>query len=187
MIFKDIRETLGSFLLTKMTSLSEVIYEFPDPNHELSMPSLSIINLNPIFTPEMSPYILEKTDPEDHETSVKYVDGNWEIPLQLDLWCQYKIERDTLLTEFMDAVKDQFPILGLTLAMSNYYGRDVRYDFVEPLLTYGLDDDSASQRGEFRVKINLMASCESIKEKTEYAMETFETHDYIGENLIIEE
>lgn len=184
-ISEEIIKKLGAHLESGMSSLSDVIYEFPSGNVQLSLPSLSVITLGTVdFTPEMNPYIHEQAETEDHQADVQYVVGKYDIRLQLDLWCRNKEERNDLYQEFFTAFNSQFPKMGLALTLTDYYNVICRYD----LTSFAKEDSEvASQTGEWRIKMEIIANCDAIIEKEEYIMESLESHTEIPHGVEEEE
>jgi hypothetical protein len=157
-----------------MPSLSQVVYDFPAANVPLSMPSLSLFASAPEYTP-LDPYPLSSSEVDDEPTQrvLKYVVGMYDVPLQLDLWCRDKVERSNLLEEFMDAINPIIIPGGVSLQLTGYHGVWCRYD----LTGFQQDDgEASSQRGEWRVRINVLANTRAVKSRTEFVMKEFETN-----------
>ena len=171
-VTEEVIKRLGNHLSTGMTSLSEVIDGFPEGNVELSFPALSVMEVgNTEYIPEMSPYPyvdIEAGDIVDHSSEVKYVIGQYNYQLQLDLWCRSKEERDDLVEEFMQSFNSQFPLLGLNLTLTDYHGIYCSYS----MNGYSKEDaEISSQRQEWRVKLNILANCKAILGKDEFMIE----------------
>lgn len=167
---KAVLESLGTYLKANMPSLSQVIYEFPAANVQLRYPSFSIIAGNPKFTP-LSPFKLSQGETEEHQASVKWIVGAYDLNLQLDLWCRDKVERFSVYEEFFQAFNKDIVPMGLSLSLTNYHNVWCRYE----LNGYDLaDSEMASQRAEWRARINVMANTRAVIQKTEFIIENTE-------------
>ncbi len=169
---KEIVKKYGNYLSGKMSSLTEVYEEFPSGNRKLKMPSVSIITEGKAtFDPETSgAYVASSSDisGEPALKVIKYVIGQYEVPLQIDFWCRNKEERSQIYAEFVDAMTGQDitaePQIGVILALTEYHNAFCHYD----LGGYSFDDDeTSSQRKEWRVKIDVVATCKAIVERTQ--------------------
>jgi len=171
-VTEAVLKALADHLETELTELSDVIDGFPESNVQLSYPALSIIDTGSTdYRPEMSPYPyndIEEGDIADHSAEVKYVIGQHNFNIQLDLWCRSKEERDDLFESFMKAFNSQFPRLGLNLVLTDYHGIYCSYS----MNGYSTEDaEISSQRQEWRVKINILANCKAILGKEEFIIE----------------
>jgi len=154
--------SLAAYLLANVTDLDQVIEEFPAPNVELDFPSVSIITAGKVEEINFPPTVESSSDTAGSsiDLDVVYQLGQYNHPLQLDLWCQYKEERGAMLELVRNAINKQFiddpdlP-LGLSLTLTDYYSAIARYDWVG--YTY-VDGEEGSRLGEWRAKIDLLAT-----------------------------
>lgn len=171
--FKEVLETLGKQLQDNMPSLAKVIYAFPSANVSLQYPSISIILTRPEFLP-IQREIFEQSDiSDDFKSEVKYINGEYDLALQLDLWCRDKVERFALYEELMDALNPNSELKGLSLKLEKYHGVYCRYDMIDMLFS---DNEGASQRAEWRLTVNVLANTRSIKAESEYMIDTIENN-----------
>lgn len=185
-VSKEVLKRLGIHLKAQVSELQEVLEDFPESNVQLKYPALSIFTGAPDHRP-FAPYLLSKTDPDvNNQSIIKYVVGDYEFRLQLDLWCRSKVERHKLYEKVYLAFTTQFPVMGLSLNLTDYHNTICRYDLVS--YDFEEDNEAGSQRKEWRAKMGLVAHCKAIKEVTQYVMQTFEVDDQnITENQAIPE
>lgn len=162
---------LGAHLKANMPSLQQVLLDFPDAGTVLKMPSLTIFSgASPAFMP-LDPYPLEQGDTVNHRALVKRVVGEYDLNLQLDLWCPNKLTRSKLWEEFFKAFNPEVSPMGLSLQLMDYHEIWCRYD----LTGYDLgDSEESSQSGQWRARINVLANTRAVIEKTEFVIETIE-------------
>lgn len=177
---KALIEALGVYLKANMPSLEKVIYEFPAPNVTLKYPCLSILVVKPDYMP-LTPYFLSSEDQGvPHQKLIKRVVGEWDVRLQLDLWCGDKIERFNMWEEFFQAFNPDINPMGLSLQLDAYHGIWCRYD----LTGYDTEDaEVASQRGEWRARINILSNTRAVLERTEYVIDTIENNLTTPDNI----
>lgn len=192
-VTKEVVKVLSAHLLAEMasiTSVDQITEEWPEANKEmLQYPLISIITTAP---PDYTPHIgfsedssvVNGSDPKSRD--FKFDIGQYDFTFQLDLWTDYKLKRHTLYQEFFTAfnknlVEQGYP--GLTLTMADYHDQPVHFQMVS--YNYG-DSEEASQRKEWRVKIELIANCEAIFEATKKAIIETEQVTEIGQDIKIE-
>ena len=167
---------LISEIRDRMPSILEAYDDFPSANQKLKFPSFSLFTRDPIFVPRV-PYVVGKGDKiEDGDDAgkfpVKYVIGQYEFNLQLDFWCESKFQRHDILEEFIQAFNSVDPTAGITFSLRDYHD-ECAHAFVVGT-SFMNDSEESSQRGEWRVKVNIRADLRAIKEKLENLMETIE-------------
>jgi hypothetical protein len=165
-------EALGVHLKAGMPSLEQVLYEFPAANLLLKYPSLSITIGEPQFM-ATDPYLLSSGDIVNNKALVKRIVGQYDFQLQLDLWCRSKPERFKMYEEFFSAFNAEIIPMGLSLQLSKYHGVWCRYDMIGYI---PVEDEAASQRGEWRARINLLANTRAVREKSEFIIDTIENN-----------
>lgn len=161
----EIKRQLAIYLKDNAPSLNSVIEDFPEANEQLVYPCASIKTGAPKLTIE-PPYEYSRDGSVvDNKQSVIWVTGQYEWDMQLDLWCGSKIERDRLVDEVNNVFMSQFPVMGLSLSMSKYYGVISRYDVIGHEFP---DGEEASQRREFRAILRVLAHCKRVVERNEF-------------------
>lgn len=180
-------KTLAAFLKAEIPEL-EVITEWPDPKHQMKMPTLSIITKGTPRLQNGMPIIISKSDldPVDPlRKKVAYCIGHYDHELQLDLWTDYKAKRSEFYERIMAAFDKQFidagSPTGISLALLDYNNCFARYD--QTGYTY-MDSAESSQREEWRVKIDVLANYPRVVEKTESIMAEITLKNKIDENEV---
>lgn len=176
----------------RVTMIKQVLEEWPDANRQLEYPALSIMSANPIKQTPCHPWLFQQgvIDEDTNKVFNKYVVGNFDWTLQLDLWAGNKPERNALheavssklfVGQFLDSINE---ITGISLQLPNYHNIICRYD----LVGYRFDDSEAgSQRQEWRIKMDVLAHCKQIVEKEEFQIvETEITDEFINTDVVIE-
>lgn len=165
LVTKEVQKALATYLLTAIPELEDVVDGFPEANINLKYPSISIATMPSVYTP-LNPYIFSQPAAVSHQSNVKYVVGQYNWKLQLDLWESYKEKRHALHEKFMAAFHNNIPnTSGLVLTLSNYHGILCSYTMVR----YAPDNSEAgSQRKEWRATIDLEANCKAVLTKQQY-------------------
>lgn len=167
----EITKRLGLFLKENMPSLNDVVYDFPMGNVDLDLPTLSIITVGrPNYLNELNPYVINTpslSPGDDASHKYKWVVGWYEFTLQLDIWCGSKHERDSLHEELFQAFHKDPEKQGVNLTLDDYHEIVCRYDLDGYLFQ---DSEDASQAQEWRVKIDVLANCKAVIEKTDSAI-----------------
>lgn len=171
-INREVITRLGDHLKAGMPSIRQVIHNFPEANQTLNYPCLSIFSNAPTFVPEHGAYEYQGTQKSAAKYEYLYVVGQYDWTIQIDIWCQSKEQRYQLYDQFFRAFNSQFPVMGLTLTMKEYYEILCRYDMTG--LNYEPDGEASSQRKEWRVKIDLLGSCKAVVDREEFAILTTE-------------
>lgn len=182
----EVLKTLAREIQASMKSLAQIHLQFPESNDTFQYPSLSMTFGDPEFTPENCPYQVSEdpdnltpVDTQNPTTLPKnrtlYVDGYYEFPIQVDIWATSKKERLDLLQEFEKMFRKQFPIFGITAELKDYYNILCRYEYSG--YNFADDGELTSQTKEWRVKIDVIAHCDSIHAVDESLMREFEVGD----------
>lgn len=173
-VSEEIEKRLAAHIKALVPRLHKIILEFPEPNQVLDYPCLTIDTGEPKFQ-ALQPY--EMNDPVlvpvNHSADVKWVVGIYDFKIQLDLWTRNKEERDDIYHLLFEALNPNITPMGLSLRLTDYYNVWCRYDldgFSFP------DAERASQQGEFRAKIDLLANCKAIRQNKSRVMETIENN-----------
>jgi hypothetical protein len=163
---------LAEYLKTALPELEDVKTEFPTANDELNYPCITITAGNPGYVP-LDPYLFEQGETLNHRTLAKYVIGEYDATLQLDLWTGSKPERAALRERLNLALNPRahegFTGLGLMLKQYHNSWANLSSDGV------GIADaEASSQRGEWRATINVLANCRAISVADQPVIETTE-------------
>lgn len=169
-VTKTILETLGDFLDNRV-NYRDVLYDWPEANVSLQLPTLCITTGSPEYT-QLPRFVLEQgAMTAAKQSDVVYGIGQYEWNLQLDIWCRSKEERYDRQEELMQAFNSQEKIGGLSIFMPNYHNILARYDMVSYLHN---DSESTAQTKEWRLTCNVLAHCFAAIERKEYIIETAE-------------
>jgi len=172
-VTRGIVRQLGLALRDKMPELAQVLEDWPGANEVLKYPCVSIQGSAPSFTP-CAPYFWKRTEANEiNRASVLWVNGQYEFELQLDLWARSKSERHSLFENLQRAFASQFPVNGLSLELSDYFGVYARYDITGSQYQ---DTEESAQRREWRAIVSVTAHCHSIHEKVENIIAVAEVH-----------
>lgn len=174
-------EALATSVNTNVTGLAAVYRDWPDKNIELAYPSISVLPGAPQFT-RCQPYLYSQgaVASGEHTAATKYVVGQYELPIQLDVWCKYKAQRATILDLVM-------AMLNPTLAKGYVLRLTAYHDVWVNITTRGykwLDSMNASALQEWRAIVELELTCLAIRSTTDYIITeepvlTFTTPDRI--------
>ena len=168
-ILDEVARALAVKIKAAVPELRAVTEGFPEANQTLLYPCVTII-ATPGTHSHRQPAVLSKTAPVANKTKVKYVVGNHDWNLQVDLWCGNKNERSRLYRKIAEAFS-QPPVLGLSLTLTGYHGIVCRYNLTDHRYE---DSERASQTKEFRAILTVLADCDEVIEKEEFAIVTTE-------------
>lgn len=164
----------------------KVINGWPNPKNKMVLPSLSVISLERNFKARYPTLI--KTSPNlenpEYNDSV-YLIGDYNYPIQLDLWCEEDFERSIWVEKIESFFNSQFldneQPTGLSLKLIDYSDMIARYDNVN--YTY-VDGEDSIQRSEYRAKFSVDTSYSKIVVKTDSRMDEIilEHSQNTGEN-----
>lgn len=156
---------LGDYL-QGLSIFAQVRDEWPSANMRLTFPCATIITSGkPEFEP-LSNYVCNSDAPDvENKVKSRYVVGQYEQLLQLDIWARNKKERATLYESLFQKWHEKNGPLALTL--TNYYGILCNYLWGD----FSFEDSEISaQRQEWRVKIDILANFKGVVERDEAAM-----------------
>ncbi len=165
--------TLSKFIAKSFPKLT-LIDEFPYGNEQLSYPSMTISISKSKRTPKIA-WVDKTSEPDDDGIVLQNtVVAEWDLNLQLDLWCRDKLERREYVENIIKLFNSQEGGIGikensdgLSLKMEDMFCEIARYeiDTVEPM-----DDEAAAQRQERREKIAVITNFFEIRQKSYYAI-----------------
>lgn len=168
---------LGEYLKANVPGLKEYLEEWPEPNMQLDMPCVAITLGNPEFRP-LAPYYIKPTADEvaaldvGETLAVKWVTGIWDYKVSLDIWAQNKEQRDDMYDAMYNALNPRIDPMGLDLVLPNYFNQLCEFVFVGHTLA---DSQEQAQRDEWRVTLNVLATCKAIRTRKEFIIQTTET------------
>jgi hypothetical protein len=173
---------LRDYLLEEI-AIQDVVLNFPEPTQALKYPMISIIrqgNAQLVFD-AAGTFVLDTGDVVDtgteeepnRQAEVIYRVGTYNIELQLDLWCASKSKLETLYETLMDVMNPDLHPMGLTLTLDEYHDRPCHY-VITGYNTASFGEQNA-QRGTWRAIVGVLATCDAVKTKSEFLMETLET------------
>lgn len=185
---KEIVKCLADYIKQLMPELEDVLCDWPEPNVVLKYPAMTVFTGAPTHRP-FAPYIISNTAKGSDKFVSKYVVGDYEWKIQLDMWCSHKPQRHALYERFYQAFNNQFvteehETAGISLPLVGYHNTIARYD----LVSYNFDDSEAgSQRKEWRTKFGILAHCKAILEREHYKIVETELQDDIRADIVIPE
>lgn len=170
--------TLRDFIQANMPELAAVYDEWPDPKDRLETPCLTIVTAgNPTYT-HCFPNLVKRIPGSLSVYSVGFYDMN----LQLDLWCEYKLQRAELFDKLINVFNKQFidseKPTGLSLVLTDYHEAIARYD--QSGYTF-MDSGDGLQRAEWRAKIDVTVNHFKLVEKSESTMDQITLSSEIAE------
>lgn len=174
---------LAAELKARMPELKAVYDDFPTPNQNLSFPCASIFTREPDFMPSQ-PYVTKRetvaSGDQDYAAPgvdeiarkrITYTFGKYVFNLQLDLWTATKFERHQLYESLFQAFNSDTRASGIRLKLSDYFDQWAAF------LITGFrmqDSEEGSQRGEWRVIVDVTCDIRAMAQKLEYPMVTIE-------------
>ena len=173
-VTEEVIKRLRLHIKGQMPNLKDVLEDFPEPNQKLQYPSVSIFTRGPKFR-ALSPYVYQQGSVVNHKAEVKWVVGIYDFNLQIDLWARNKEERNDQFNLLFNALNPNITPMGLSLQLTDYYNLWCRYDFDGYEFA---DGERSSQQAEFRVKLDLLATCKAIRVNKLYTMETIELKEH---------
>jgi hypothetical protein len=172
---------LKKYIQENIPEINRVYEEWPNHNEELNMPCASVMTVgNPRYTNQMP--VLWK-----HEAGTSYyIVGFYDINLTIDLWAEYKETRGELMERVFDLFNKQFQELGMALGISlqleDYHNVIARYELNG--YNYG-DNEEASQRDEWRARLNVLVDFPRIMAKVESRMEEITVDQEVDTDIVI--
>lgn len=183
-------KALAAYLKEKIPSLLAVNDGFPNASQVLKYPCATIFTGKPRIT-NLMPYVWSKDeDPlasgaDVGKYGVRTINGQYEFPLQIDVWLADKPSRHTYW-ELMDRALNPVPsVPGLRLALGEeYYGLPALFTVTD--MDFMGDGDS-SARNEYRVRIDVLADMKKIAESNEFLMQQLDTTFQTPPEIPVEE
>ena len=170
---------LGKYLLEEVSQLKEYYPEFPAANRTMKMPSVSIICQAPEFKPKANVSAVSQGSITNSKAKVVYNVGDYDTKIQLDIWARNKEERDDLYDAVFNALNPKISPMGLSLTMDEYFGSLCDYLYVGHTFA---DSEQRSQTDEWRATLDVLATCNVIRTRKEFIIETYQTPSEIEED-----
>lgn len=194
-VTKEVVKQFADFLKKNVRILKDVKEDWPSASQKLRYPSATIFTNIPEYEP-LFPYPLVPFDPNivltKPEIKVKYVVGQYDWSLQLDLWTGNKFNRHDLYEEVFQAFHKQIrkignfnsrvPQTGLILTLDDYFKIPCIYTWAG----YNFEDSEiSSQRREWRVKIDILANTKAIVETDDFAILNTELQTDVSTKVVV--
>ena len=150
--------------LNEVEGINKVFVEFPGPNLDLLPPSISLITANSKLMPRMPIAVSSSPlNPDDNDNlNVIYSVGDYEIDIQMDIWTEYKAQREEVYNQirklFDSQIKDDLSY-GLKLLIPEYFNSWASYDLGD--YSYP-DNETMALKGEWRLKVPVIANLERL-------------------------
>lgn len=173
-ITEIVPKALGKYLKDAVGMIREYYQEFPSTNRRIQTPSVSLISSVSEFRPG-TPYLEQKPEagtPVNSKANVNWVVGLWDFTLQVDLWAGSKEERDDLFDAVFNALNPEINPMGLNLTLTEYFDQICDYSYVGHDLA---DSEEEAQRDEWRITLNILATCKAIRTRKEFIIEDTDT------------
>lgn len=139
--------------------------EWPRPDEQLRLPSMSIITMGQQKIDNRMPILFstESVPGNDDLVDAQYNLGEYNLTLQADLWAEYKAQRSEFYARFqnfMDREAADGGASGVSLRMKSYFNRLARFDLID----FSYDDNmEMSQQGEWRARFTISCHYDRIK------------------------
>lgn len=179
---------IGKDMVEKIPELNKFFPQWPSGQEAMDMPCLSIIAVGtPAFT--MRHHVGLNMAPSETEGKnlVRYITGDWEHKLQIDLWCEYKAQRELILQKIVDYFDSQFVSgdqpSGVRLSMPDYF--DSIASYILKGYNY-MDSEDSAKTSEWRVKFDVVCDSPKVVEKDEYVMKQFIVKNRVDEFVDVE-
>lgn len=182
-------KSLAAYLKSEISELSDVFADWPDPKQQLVVPSVSIMAAGTRGFRHCQPEIFKRTVNADNPDldDVVYTIGQYDYTLQIDLWTEYKPQRGELYEKIHDALNKQFlntdQPCGLSLTIPEYHDMIARFDQVG--YTF-MDSEEASQRSEWRVKIDVLVTHSKLAVKVQSRIEEITVQSQVSDTITSE-
>lgn len=180
--------TLADYLKANITGI-DVLHEFPDPTRKLRYPSIALSGAAPrqltfdLAGASATEKEYDTEAPVDGiyaKVPVKYLVGSYDFSFQMDIWTNSKASREALYEKIFEVMNPNIQPMGLVLTLTEYFGQKCSYEIT------GFDamgDEQAAQRGEWRLRVPLVATCHAIRGRREFIIKNVEVITEIPDNI----
>ena len=179
-----ITDQLAEYLKKNVSGVKEVISGFPEANRNLKYPSISLLAEADTYINWM-PYIFSKEDTVGTEAKVKYVVGQFNWRIQVDIWERSKEQREDFMQKFFLAFHKSIPAqTGLHLTLEEYHNVGCSYTMVgyKPNM-----NDERSQKKEWRATVDLVANCRAVVDSKQYVMTQLDVEQTVTEGPTLDD
>lgn len=162
---RSVMSELATLLDTELGSaIEQVLPEWPSANVEMDLPSITLtLAGNPEFTPH-APVAFSLGAVTDHQSSNKYVVGQYDFRVQLDIWAKYKKQRSSLYEAVFNILRPTTGT-GLVLQLTDYH------NVYCPVSLDGFghsDNQGSAMNAEWRATVFLVGTCMAVNTSTDY-------------------
>ena len=144
--------------LEPITGISKVYREWPRPDQKLTLPSISLVTSNSRLMNKPPVTVMATDDPDGVSTLETIWVGDYETSIQLDIWTEYKAQREDFYDKVMQVFDSSVYADGtpsLKVKMSNYH--DVWAAYYLGGFNYQ-DSPEMSLSGEWRLTMEIQAN-----------------------------
>lgn len=159
-------KALQTYLTSNVTGIVAVNAEWPSGNVPLTMPCITILTKSEKLTPQTAE-VLTTGSIALNQATVKYVVGEWDLALELQLWAKSKQERQDFIEKIFNALNPSMEVMGVNLHLTDYHNEYASVAMTDRMFP---DSEETSQRQEWRCIISLVANVNAIRSKSEYIM-----------------
>lgn len=169
LITREIVERLGEHIRQSVPNVAKILVEWPSSSEILEYPSVTILTKEVRYTNAQS-YVMHQgvTNPRK-KAELKYVVGYYDFSFRVEGWAKNKEDRHELFAALQNAFVPEPRLPGVNLVLEGYHNAIAHYH-VEGM-RYG-DAESASQRTEWRVILDIVSGCRAIVTKEEFVILT---------------
>lgn len=165
-------KSLCAYILKHMPSLKMANDHWPNPSDRLMYPAATVFCRNSRFIATM-PYVLKKEEKDNFtgRTVVQRAVGNYEFSLQIDLWSEYKPQRESLYEEIFQAFNENENTHGINLQLKDYFDQWAHYSISE--FQY-IENEESAQKNEWRLLITVLATTRAVAASLPHLIEKIE-------------
>ena len=166
--------------------LKQVYDEFPRPDEDILVPSISVITVGNGRIMNNMPTRLEVREQEDSDKIISfYRTGEYDLDLQVDIWAEYKQTRakifDQLSSLLIAGSETQGIDHGVALELDREgYNYLARYEITD--YNY-LDGENMAAKSEWRATVSVQCNFPKIDKTVTSRMENIELESTINQNL----
>jgi len=169
-ITEVVTTALADWIEDNSKSIRQTLIDFPEPNFRLEMPSISVIAPRMEFEPRNNPYLQNPVNPDeikDSQAQVNWIIGDYEMSLQLDLWCGNKEELDDVFSELFEILNPGIKP-GVNIKMPQYFNAICSFLYVSHDRN---NEERESTQDEWRITLNVLATCKAIRSRKQFIIE----------------
>ena len=166
--------------------LKQVYDEFPRPDEDILVPSISVITVGNGRIMNNMPTLLEVRGVQDSDKiTTFYRTGEYDLDLQVDIWAEYKQTRakifDQLSSLLIAGSETQGIDHGVALELDREgYNYLARYEITD--YNY-LDGENMAAKSEWRATVSVQCNFPKIDKTVTSRMENIELESTINQNL----